>query len=58
MKEYEIVGDDAIDHRWSMVLLAFDTKGNLVRMERNIKASLCSQLVSETIKDLENAATD
>ena len=56
MKDYEIVGDDTIDHRWSMVLLAFDTKGNLVRMEREVEASHCSQLVAETLRDLENGA--
>jgi len=52
MTKYEIIGD-TIDHRWSMAMLAFDTKGNLVRMERDVEPSHCSQLVSNTTKDLD-----
>jgi len=47
MKKYEIVGD-TIDHPWSMAMMAFDTKGDIVRMERDVEPSHCNQLVSDT----------
>ena len=51
MTTYEIVGD-SIDHRWSMTMLAFDTKGDIVRMERDVEPSRCGELIASTMKDL------
>ena len=51
MTTYEIVGD-AIDHRWSMVMLVFDTKGDLVRMERDVEPSRCGEVVAGAMEDL------
>jgi len=53
---YEIVGGDntaVVDHRWSMAMLAFDTNGDLVRVERDVDPSRCSELVYNTTKDLD-----
>ena len=51
MTTYEIVGD-SVDHRWSMVMLAFNTKGDLVRMERDVEPSRCGEVVASVTKDL------
>lgn len=52
MTKYGIVGDNIIDHQWSMAVLVFDTRGSIVRTERDVEPSLCSELVSNIIKDL------
>ncbi len=51
METYEIVGD-SIDHRWSMAMLAFNTKGDLVRLDRDVDPSSCGELVASATKYL------
>jgi hypothetical protein len=55
MTKYEVVGD-TIDHRWSMAMLTFDSRGDLVRIQRDVKPSDCGRLLSETTKRLQTKA--
>lgn len=51
MTTYEIVGD-SIDRQWSMTMLAFDTKGDLIRLDRDVEPSRCGDLVASVMKDV------
>lgn len=51
MTSFKVIGD-TLDQRWSMTMLVFDTYGNIMRLVRDVKPSICNQVVSEAIQDL------
>ena len=51
MTTYKVVGES---DRWSMAMIAFDTKGTIFRFERDIDPSHAFQMVVNTTQSIEN----